>query len=99
MDFLLGFKTYLAAAGLLGLALYQFSQGQYQEAYMSLMGALAAFGLRTALGRTEAAAAQASTNASLAERQATSAKQQVQALASAQSLRVLNPTVPGPDPR
>jgi hypothetical protein len=30
MDLLSGYKTYLAAAGPLGLALYQFSQGQVE---------------------------------------------------------------------
>ena len=49
MEMLNGFKTYLAAAGLLGLALYQFSQGSIETALQSLMGALAAFGLRQAL--------------------------------------------------
>ena len=49
MELLSGYKTYLAAAGLLGLALYQFSQGQVEAAIQSFLGALAAFGLRQAL--------------------------------------------------
>lgn len=44
-----GFKTYLACAGLLGLALYQFSEGHIELATQSFLGALAAFGLRSAL--------------------------------------------------
>ena len=44
-----GFKTYLACAGLLGLALYQFSQGQLEQASQSFLAALAAYGLRSAL--------------------------------------------------
>lgn len=49
MNFLNGFKTYLAAAGMLGLALFQFSTGDYATAWQSMMGALAAFGLRVAI--------------------------------------------------
>jgi hypothetical protein len=44
-----GKKTYLAAAGLIGLALYQASQKDYPSAVQSLLGGLAAFGLRSAL--------------------------------------------------
>jgi hypothetical protein len=44
-----GYKTYLAAAGLLGLAVYQFSQGQVEAALQSLLAAAAAFGLRQAV--------------------------------------------------
>lgn len=46
-----GWKTYLAALGLLGLAIYQFSQGQIELAIQSLMAALAAFGLRQAIDK------------------------------------------------
>jgi MFS-type transporter involved in bile tolerance (Atg22 family) len=49
LSFLDGFKTYLAAAGLFGMALYQFSQGQTEMAFQSLMAALAAVGLRSAV--------------------------------------------------
>lgn len=48
-----GKKTYLAAAGLAGLALYQFSTAKtpadFYGAYQSALGALAAFGIRNAL--------------------------------------------------
>lgn len=54
MNILTGYKTYLAAAGLLGLALYQFSQGQVELAIQSLLGAMAAFGLRQALNAPQA---------------------------------------------
>lgn len=50
-----GWKTYLAAAGLVGLALYQLSQGQVEAALQSLLAALAAAGLRHAVTKTEAA--------------------------------------------
>jgi|GEM_PF-1419546 hypothetical protein len=49
MNLLNGYKTYLAAAGLFGLALYQFSQGQVEQAVQSFLGALAAVGIRNAL--------------------------------------------------
>ena len=49
MDALKGYKTNLAAIGLLALAFYQFSQGSVDSAFESLMGALAAFGLRQAI--------------------------------------------------
>ncbi len=42
-------KTYIAAAGLIGLATYQASQGQYSEASQSFLGALAAVGLHGAI--------------------------------------------------
>ncbi len=44
-----GWRTYLAAAGLLGYALYQVSNADYPGAWTSLMAALAAFGLRQAV--------------------------------------------------
>jgi hypothetical protein len=47
-----GVKTYLAAAGLLGLALWQLSEGQYETAIQSFLAALAAFGLRQAVSRS-----------------------------------------------
>jgi hypothetical protein len=51
MDVLAGWKTYLAAAGLVGLALYQASTGDMTTAWQSLMAGLAAFGLRAAVAR------------------------------------------------
>ena len=50
-DPLPGYKSYLAAAGLFGLALYQISTGDYPLAVQSLLAALAVFGIRTALVR------------------------------------------------
>lgn len=49
LDFAKGFRTYIAAAGLLGLAVYQFSEGQYEVAAQSFLAAMAAFGLREAI--------------------------------------------------
>ena len=49
MNALNGYKTYLGAAGLFGLALYQLSQGDYQAAFESFGQALIAAGLRGAL--------------------------------------------------
>lgn len=49
MDALKGYKTNLAALGLLALAFYEFTQGHMDVAMQSLMGALAAFGLRQAI--------------------------------------------------
>jgi hypothetical protein len=46
-----GKKTYLAAAGLFGLALYQFSVGQVDPAVQSFLAALAALGLRHAVAK------------------------------------------------
>jgi len=46
---LTGLKTYVAAAGLLGLAIYQFSLGNYEAAIQSLLAAAAAAGLRNAI--------------------------------------------------
>jgi len=44
-----GRRTYIAAAGLLGLALYQLSQGDTAAALQSFLAGLAAFGLRSAI--------------------------------------------------
>lgn len=46
-----GYKTYLAAAGAFGLALYQASQGSYQAALQSFIAALGLVGLRHAIGK------------------------------------------------
>jgi high-affinity Fe2+/Pb2+ permease len=46
-----GWKTYLAAAGLFGLAVYQLSMADYNAAWTSLMAALATFGVRNAMAR------------------------------------------------
>ena len=47
MDKTSGYNTYCAAAGLFGLAVYQFSTGSYQLACQSLFGALAVAGLHS----------------------------------------------------
>jgi hypothetical protein len=47
-----GWKTYLAAAGLVGLAVYQLSVGDYNTAWTNLMAALAVFGVRNAMARS-----------------------------------------------
>ena len=49
-----GYKTYLAALGLVGLAIYQFSQGTYDQATQTLLAALAAAGLRNAISKMQA---------------------------------------------
>jgi len=47
-----GSKTYLAGFGLVGLALYQISQGDAQAAIQSFSTGLAALGLRHAINKT-----------------------------------------------
>jgi hypothetical protein len=47
-----GYKTYLAAAGLIGLAAFQVSTGQYEQAVQSALAALTAAGLRHAIDKT-----------------------------------------------
>ena len=47
-----GDKTYLAAAGLFGLALYQEPIGQYDQAARSVLAAFAAAGLRGAIAKS-----------------------------------------------
>jgi hypothetical protein len=47
-----GWKTYLAAAGLFGLAIYQFSQKDYATMMTTFCAALAAAGLRHAISTT-----------------------------------------------
>ncbi len=51
-----GFRTYIAAAGLVGLAVYQFSQGDTAGALQNVLAALAAFGLRQAVATSTFAA-------------------------------------------
>lgn len=48
-----GYKTYLAGAGLIGLAIYQFSQGQVEQAITTFLAGLAAFGLRHAITKAK----------------------------------------------
>lgn len=47
-----GYKTYIAAAGLLGLALYQATTGDMTNAAQSVLAALAAAGLRHAVNKS-----------------------------------------------
>jgi hypothetical protein len=54
LNALSGYKTYLAAAGLVGLAVFQVSTGQYEQAVQSALAALTAAGLRHALAKTRA---------------------------------------------
>lgn len=44
-----GKKTYVAAAGLVGLAVFQYTVGDYLGLTQSVLAALAVFGLRSAL--------------------------------------------------
>ena len=53
-NLLSGYKTYIAAAGLFGLAVYQLSQGQYDSATQSVLAALAAAGIRNAIAKSAA---------------------------------------------
>lgn len=46
-----GYKTYIAAVGLFGLALYDASTSDYVGAYQSFMAALAAVGIRHAIAK------------------------------------------------
>jgi hypothetical protein len=46
-----GFKTYIAAIGLIGLGLWQLSQGQVEAGFASILSGLAMLGLRQAVGR------------------------------------------------
>lgn len=52
MNILQGWRTYIAAAGLFGLAVYNFSQGDYPTAWTNLMAAIATFGVRNAMARS-----------------------------------------------
>jgi hypothetical protein len=49
LTLLTGYKTYVAAAGLACLSFYQLTVGQYDQATQSLLAALAAIGLRSAI--------------------------------------------------
>jgi hypothetical protein len=52
-DVLAGSKSYIAAIGLIGLAIYQLTQKDYVAGIQSIMAAIAAFGIRNAVGRQE----------------------------------------------
>lgn len=51
LKFIDGYKTYIAAAGLFGLAIFQFSQKDYTSAYQSFLAALTAAGIRNAISK------------------------------------------------
>lgn len=51
MIMLNGMKTYIAAAGLFALGVYQLTQGEFEAAMKSFTEALAVFGLRAAVGK------------------------------------------------
>lgn len=57
MDFLKlfdGYKSVISGVGLVGLGVYQFSQGQYETALQSVMAGLAVLGLRHAIAKSAA---------------------------------------------
>jgi hypothetical protein len=49
LNLLNGYKTYFAAAGMLGLGAYQLATGQFAPGLQTLFSALAAFGIRSAI--------------------------------------------------
>jgi hypothetical protein len=53
MKSLSGYKTYLAVAGLVGLAIYQFSTGEMESGFQTVLAAAAAAGLRSAVSKAE----------------------------------------------
>ena len=53
MTFLSGFKSYIAAIGLIGLAVYQASVGQWDLMFQSILGAIGLFGIRHAIAKQE----------------------------------------------
>lgn len=54
LSVLSGYKTYIGAAGMFGLAVYQASQGQLPGAFQSAMAALTAVGLRHSVAKAGA---------------------------------------------
>lgn len=52
MNLVSGYETYIAALGLVGLAVYQVSLGQYDQAGQSFLAGLAAAGLRNAVAKS-----------------------------------------------
>jgi hypothetical protein len=54
LDILQGYKTYIAAVGLLALGVYQLTGGDLPTGIHSILAGLAAFGLRSALARPTA---------------------------------------------
>ena len=54
LNFVNGYKTYLAAAGLVVLSIYQASTGNLEQASQTFLSATAAAGLRHAVSKTAA---------------------------------------------
>jgi hypothetical protein len=53
VNFLNGYKTYIAGLGLFGLALYNASVGNYQTAMQNFLAGLTAVGLRAAIAQSQ----------------------------------------------
>ena len=53
MNILDGYKTYIAAAGLVGLAIYQLSTGDVATAVQSVLAAIGLFGVRNAIAKVK----------------------------------------------
>lgn len=53
MNILSGYATYITAIGLLGLGIYQISQGHINEGIETILGALAAAGLRRGIAANQ----------------------------------------------
>lgn len=53
LSLLNGYKTYLAAVGLIGLAIYHASIGEIEAATQAILAALAAAGLRDAIAKNQ----------------------------------------------
>lgn len=51
LDFLAGWKTYISGIGLIGLGLYQISQGNFQEGITSIIAGIGLLSARRALDR------------------------------------------------
>ncbi len=57
VDKVSGWKTYIAAVGLLGLTVYQLSVGQFDMAGQTFLASLATVGLRHAVAKNDPAPA------------------------------------------
>jgi hypothetical protein len=87
LNILQGKKTYLAALGLVGLAVYQFSVGNVPGGIQSLLGAAAAFGLRDAQAQQE-----------IRVMQGVQAVREAQSVQSAMLSQAYRPLAPAPAP-
>lgn len=52
-EFFEGYKTIISCIGLVGLGIYQASQGEFGAAMQSFIAALGLFGLRSAMAKQE----------------------------------------------